>query len=70
MGNAPGLEGMGPTWPTVASLLDRLPVACCKWRARPLAVGNAVSMRTSTSSRAAACFETNLHFCRSWNTLT
>ena len=70
MGNAPCFKGMGPTWPTVASLLDRLPVGCCKWWARPLAVGNAVSMRTSTSSRAAACVETRLHSCRSQNTLT
>ena len=31
------------------------PAACCMWRARPLAIGNAVSRRTSTPNTAATC---------------
>lgn len=43
------------TWQVMAPARQARPVACCMWRARPLAVGNAANKRTSTPSCAATC---------------
>ena len=45
----------GHTWPPMAQVLLLRSALCRMWRARPLAVGNAVSNRTSTPSTAATC---------------